>query len=337
MAPMRSSNNSNFYLNQKLNQKLNPRLVIQRRELPVSTSSKNPNSKSSMVPGVFLSCPKGDNPSPAQSLAAALGKAPQPYHTFFTLVLPVMTSGGTEGETQLLESFHLAMEILLDADKPLVIYVWPKKLAQQISVQPYGKKHLDKSYNKAKKIASKVELLCYVSSVYISEGTKCYMKIYCGHNDPQVILVLDLVRQNLHNNQMNLWLETLQAASSMVCRWLLGADTKTFDCDHLTELLRTLPKFANLPVACRKRIVKLNITEKFANPKTAPQGIVILCDGEFLTETNIAIKATFNRSSTKAIAEQLDGLNFKYIEYYAELKSKIPTHKQAAQTIKARV
>jgi hypothetical protein len=106
-----------------------------------------------------------------------------------------MTSGGTEGETQLLESFHLAMEILLDADKSLVIYVWPKKLAQHISVQPYGKKHLDESYNKAKKIASKAELLRYVSSAYISEGTKCYMKIYCGHNDPHVNLVLDLVKK----------------------------------------------------------------------------------------------------------------------------------------------
>jgi hypothetical protein len=73
-----------------------------------------------------------------------------------------MTSGGAEGETQPLESFHLAMEILLDADKSLVIYVWPKKLAQHISVQPYGKKHLDESYNKAKKIASKAELLRYV-------------------------------------------------------------------------------------------------------------------------------------------------------------------------------
>jgi hypothetical protein len=57
--------------------------------------------------GVFLSRPKGDNPSPAQSLAATSGKAPRPYHTFFTLVSPVMTSGGTEGETQLLENFHL--------------------------------------------------------------------------------------------------------------------------------------------------------------------------------------------------------------------------------------
>jgi hypothetical protein len=247
-----------------------------------------------------------------------------------------MTSGGTEGETQLLESFHLALEILLDSDKSLVIYVWPKKLAQHSSVQPYGKKHLDESYNKAKKIASKTELLRYVSSAYISEGTKCYMKIYCGHNDLHIILVSDIVK-NLHDNQMNLWPETLQAASSMVFGWLLGADTKTFDCDHLTELLRTLPKFANLPVACRKGIVKLNITEKFADRKTAPQGIVILCDGEFLAETNIAMKATFNRSSTKAIAERPDGLHFKYIEYYAEPKSKSPTHKQAAQTLKARV
>jgi hypothetical protein len=84
-----------------------------------------------------------------------------------------MTAGGTDGETQLLKNFHLAMEILLDADKSLIIYVWPKKLTQHISVQPYSKKHLDKSYNKAKKIASKAELLRYVSSAYISEGTKC--------------------------------------------------------------------------------------------------------------------------------------------------------------------
>jgi hypothetical protein len=70
--------------------------------------------------------------------------------------------------------------------------------------------------------------------------------------------------------------------------------------------------------------VKLRISETFSDPKTAPQGIVILCDGEFLKETNIAMKATFNRSSTKAIAERPDGLNFKYIEYYAEPKSKTP-------------
>jgi hypothetical protein len=98
-----------------------------------------------------------------------------------------------------------------------------------------------------------------------------------------------------------------------------------------------LPKFANLLVACRKRIVKLRISETFLDPKTAPQGIVILCDGEFLKETNIAMKATFNRSSTKAIVERPDGLNFKYIDYYAEPRSKTPTHKQAAQTMKTRV
>jgi hypothetical protein len=83
--------------------------------------------------------------------------------------------------------------------------------------------------------------------------------------------------------------------------------------------------------------VKLKINEQFPNPKTALQGIVILCDGEFLKETNIATKATFNRSSAKAIAERPDGLNFKYIKYYAEPKSKTPTQKQAAQTMKARV
>jgi hypothetical protein len=162
------------------------------------------------------------------------------------------------------------------------------------------------------------------------------MKIYCRHNNPHVILVSDLVRQTLQDNQMSLWPETLQVASSMVCGWLLGADTNSFGCDHLTEVLQSLPKFENLPVACRRRILKTDIIEVIADKKTATQGIVILCDGDFLTETNIAMEATLNRSSPKAIAECPDGLNFKYIEYYAEVKSKSPNHKQAVPTIKAR-
>jgi hypothetical protein len=60
--------------------------------------TQTPKQQTIKGSGVFLSCPKGDNPTPTQSLAAASGKAPRPYHMFSTLVSPVMTSGGTEGE-----------------------------------------------------------------------------------------------------------------------------------------------------------------------------------------------------------------------------------------------
>jgi hypothetical protein len=60
-----------------------------------------------------------------------------------------LTAGGTDRKTQLVEKFNPAMEILLDADKTLVIYVWPKKIDQRITVQPYsiqqGKKDSFKS------------------------------------------------------------------------------------------------------------------------------------------------------------------------------------------------
>jgi hypothetical protein len=115
--------------------------------------------------------------------------------------------------------------------------------------------------------------------------------------------------------------ETLQAAFSMVCGWLLGADTQSFNCDHFTELLRSLPKFASLPVACKKRVLKMEKGESI-HPGDGTQGIVILYNTDYLTETNIATKATFNRSTPQAIAERLDGLNFKYIEYFAETTSK---------------
>jgi hypothetical protein len=48
------------------------------------------------------------------------------------------------------------------------------------------------------------------------------------------------------------------------------------------------------------------------------------------------MKATFNRSTPQAIAERPDGLNFKYIEYFAEVKSKTTTHKQLTNTKKAK-
>jgi hypothetical protein len=113
---------------------------------------------------------------------------------------------------------------------------------------------------------------------------------------------------------MNIYTEALQAAFSMVCGWLLGADTQSYNCDHFTELLRSLPKFANLPVACRKWVIKMEKGESI-HPGEGTQGIVILCNADYLTETNIAMKATFNRSTRQTIAERPDGLNFKYIEY----------------------
>jgi hypothetical protein len=57
MVPIGSFNNSNFYPN--LNQKPNP-----SRELPVSTSSKDTNSKSSKVPGSSFLAQKGITPPP---------------------------------------------------------------------------------------------------------------------------------------------------------------------------------------------------------------------------------------------------------------------------------
>jgi hypothetical protein len=121
----------------------------------------------------------------------------------------------------------------------------------------------------------------------------------------------------------------------MVCGWLLGADTQSFNCDHFTKLLKSLPKFANIPVACRKRVLKMEKGESI-HPEESSQGIGILCNADYLTETNIAMEATFNRSTSQAIAEHLDGLNFKDFEYFAEAKSKTATHKQLTDTKKAK-
>jgi hypothetical protein len=249
---------------------------------------------------------------------------------------PTTVSGYAAGELQIVERFNLAMEILTDADKSFVIYVWPPNLNLHKSVQPYSKKHLDESYSKATRIASKMELLRYVSNVYASEGQKSYLKVYCGHSDPHTDFLSDTVRQAFQDHQMNIYPETLQAAVPMVCGWLLGADAKSFNCEQFTDLLNSLKKFEKLPVACRKRVLKMTRTEEIAE-RTGIQGVVILCNADYRTESNVALKATFNRSSPKAIANRPDGTNFKYIEYYADPKSKTPTNAQLRLTRKARV
>ena len=66
-------------------------------------------------------------------------------------------------------------------------------------------------------------------------------------------------------------------------------------------------------------------------------GIIILCNADYCNETNIALKATFNRSTPKAILERPDGANFKYIKYYADSKSKTGTHEQFKLAKKAMV
>jgi hypothetical protein len=48
------------------------------------------------------------------------------------------------------------------------------------------------------------------------------------------------------------------------------------------------------------------------------------------------MKATFNRSTPQAITVHPDGLNFMYIEYFAEANSKTATHKQLTNTKKAK-
>jgi hypothetical protein len=194
-----------------------------------------------------------------------------------------LTGSYSVGEAHLVEVFNLEMEILTDWDKALVIYVWPPKLNLNRSVQPYSKKHLDASYTKASKIASKAELLRYTNSAYIAEGQKCYLKLYCGHTDRHSVLISDTIRQTFQDKQMNIYPETLQAPFSMVCGWLLGADTQSFNCDHFTELLRSLPKFANLPLACKKRVLKMEKGESI-HPGEGTQGIVILCNADYLTE-----------------------------------------------------
>ena len=56
--------------------------------------------------------------------------------------------------------------------------------------------------------------------------------------------------------------------------------------------------------------------------------IAILCNSSYRDATNLALKATFNRKTAKAISERPDGANFKYMEYYADTKSKAGTRKQ---------
>lgn len=275
------------------------------------------------------------HPTTEQAVIDTAEKNPRNYQTFITLQLPATSAAGQgPGEAQAVENFNLAVEIILASDRSLVIYVWPLKLHLNRTVLPYSKKNLDDSYPKARKIESKIELLRYVNSAYISEGKKPWLKLYCGHNESYQDIFSDTAIQTLQDHQMNVNKEILQSPTPMVCGWFLGAEPRTFNCDQFTDLLNSLPKFENLPVACKKQTLKKSKSEKIEWGE-GTFAITILCSSTYRDATNIAMKATFNRKTAKAISERPDGANYKYMEYYADTKSKAGTRKQLATAASA--
>ena len=303
----------------KHQQKQKNRVVIPKSSIKTITAAR----------GRFMTRPGGQQtPTTEQAIKDTSEKNPRNYQTFITVQLPAISVAGQgPGEVQALGNFNLAFEIILASDRTCVIYVWPLKFHNNRTVLPYSKKHLDDSYPKARKIESKNELQRYVSSAYFSEGNKSWLKMYCGHNEPIQDLLSDTAIQTLQDHQMNVYKETLQSPTPMICGWLLGAEPRTFNCKHFTDLLNSLPKFEKLPVACKKQALKKSKTEKLEYGE-GTMAIVILCSSSYRDPTNVAMKATFNRKTAKAISERPDGANFKYIEYYADTKSKAATRKQ---------
>jgi hypothetical protein len=88
-------------------------------------------------------------------------------------------------------------------------------------------------------------------------------------------------------------------------------------------VVKSLPKFANLTVAYRKRVIKMEKGESI-HPGEGTQGIVILCNADNLTETNIAMKATFNRSTPQAIAQRPDVTTSSILNTSQKLSQKPP-------------
>lgn len=94
-------------------------------------------------------------------------------------------------------------------------------------------------------------------------------------------------------------MDVIQDARVVVCGFLVGSYTKTFNLDHYHALLNMVPKFAACPVA----VIKKNIVVT-PGERNAPRVPVahVQCDASKLNTTVGLLKAMFNRGRAADVA-----------------------------------
>ena len=245
--------------------------------------------------------------APEDPITRSTKLAKRKHATFFTLVLPELASSNSGLAQEALASLHDALSIIWSTDPRLALYVFPTKTTKSSHSKPIVSLPLldDPSYNRS-------AMEHYTPQLWLRKERRPYIRFFIGH-EVLASTILSTATPKLDSRDSMLKIDPIQAPSTTICGWLLGTH-RSFDLLHYSEILNSIPRFADHPVALSSRLLKVYSTEKIRKGNEV-YAVHLLCDATKRTSTNLLLKAQYNRLNPRDLASLPDGKIFRYITY----------------------
>ena len=240
---------------------------------------------------------------------AVTHKAPRKFTTYLTIRTATVQGTQKEMVTSVIESFNKIVDMISNTDSSFVVYTHPVKHKTKSNPIVY--------HSKSQPYTTKEQLEKHVKSLFIRQEQRCWLKLYCGHNQVQELLACEEIEESLRSVDSSLSVDPIQAPVTKQLGYLLGSHTPTFEISHYNMVLNSVPKLQHHQVACYKRVIKLHPKESIS--KEAETRAVFI-DGDASQATTLIplLKAIFNSPLQKHVKDLPEGRKFRFVENSAD-------------------
>ena len=137
---------------------------------------------------------------------------------------------------------------------------------------------------------------------------------------------------------MQLIVKNVQSPEAITVAWLVGMDTKTTDCQELTEFLCNSDYYKKLPVFVKVQTLKMRKNDKEAKWGTPDfmKVVTVQCAKHLRKITLTALIKTFNSEKPKDVENRPNGTPAKLVEWYGDSRSPTPNRDQLEVAMIAR-
>jgi len=173
-------------------------------------------------------------------------------------------SSSTPVAQEALALIHDALSILWAVEPRLVLYTFPTRLKKASSkYKPYISLPAldDPSFNRS-------QIETFTPQLWLRNGKRAWIRFFIGHDIPATSL-LSNTEQKLDCRDTTFKADDIQAPSTITCGFLVGTH-RSFDLQHYSALLNSVPAFKDHPVSLSNKVLKLYYQE------TVPKGREVL-------------------------------------------------------------
>ena len=235
---------------------------------------------------------------------AVTHKEPRKFTTFLTIRTATVNGNQKEMTTCVIELFNKVVQIISRTDPTFIVYTHPTKHKSKSTPISFN--------NKSRPYTTKEQIEKHVKSLFLRKEQRCWLKLYCGHDQVQEILECEEIEESLRSIETSLSIDPIQAPVTSQLGYLLGSHTPTFETSHYNMVLNSVPKLQHHQVACYKRVIKLHPKESISK-EAETRAVYIDGDSTQVTTLVPILKAIFNSTLPKHTKDLPEGRKFRFV------------------------